>query len=341
MLDSNSGPHYTFVDPSWSDHCDVMVAQALRLLTIFEKRGADRDRVIISIPATDAGIQAARQLEQDHLVPTRLLLVSTASQAVTCVEAGVCSLNVSYEALAQTCASAYRGKLMCNATQLIQGIINLKREHRSEMRVYVTDLTNMEVLHLLHGIDGITLRQDLSEQAQRQSVIISHTPSTDNASGVTSSLPARNSILEREITNRTLDVGLRQMIQHLNIVKKQLGCLLFRRHRMARSTHYQFRMQHSDDFIGDVDMEISFQLELRFNGLAFAAARSDARIQHKGFSEAVYQRYGVEGHRIGEVVEAKYASLVREVENKPDSETQYPDDVAVSLEPTEPASDRE
>ncbi|KAI0672238.1 aldolase [Trametes maxima] len=103
MLDRVDGPHYTFVDPRLHDDPRAMVKHALRLLRLFAEKGYGRERIVVTIPATEAGVQAAKTLESKHHVQTNLSLVSGLAHAAACAEAGATCLTLCYRELSDAC----------------------------------------------------------------------------------------------------------------------------------------------------------------------------------------------------------------------------------------------
>jgi len=78
----------TEVDARLSFDAAATIARARRLLTLYERAGIERARVLVKIAATWEGIQAARALEHDGIACNLTLLFSL-PQAVACAEAGV------------------------------------------------------------------------------------------------------------------------------------------------------------------------------------------------------------------------------------------------------------
>jgi transaldolase len=64
------------------------IAKARKLISLYEKKGVPRDRILIKIASTWEGIRAAEQLESEGIRCNLTLLFSFA-QAVACAEAGV------------------------------------------------------------------------------------------------------------------------------------------------------------------------------------------------------------------------------------------------------------
>lgn len=83
-------PRYvsTEVDARLSFDTAATVARGRRLISMYEKRGISRDRVLIKIASTWEGVQAARQLESEG-IRCNLTLLFGFAQAQACAEAGV------------------------------------------------------------------------------------------------------------------------------------------------------------------------------------------------------------------------------------------------------------
>ncbi len=71
---------------SFDEHSSV--EKAKRLVSLYEKSGVSRERVLIKLASTWEGIEAARRLERDGIHCNMTLLFSFA-QAVACADAGV------------------------------------------------------------------------------------------------------------------------------------------------------------------------------------------------------------------------------------------------------------
>ena len=76
------------IDPVFSFDTENTVLSARRIISLFEKDGVSRERVLIKIAATWEGIKAAQILEKEKIHCNLTLLFSFA-QAVACGEAGV------------------------------------------------------------------------------------------------------------------------------------------------------------------------------------------------------------------------------------------------------------
>jgi len=78
----------TEVAASLSFDTSGTVAKARKLISLYEKKGISRERILIKVASTWEGIQAANELEKEGIHCNLTLLFSFA-QAVACAEAGV------------------------------------------------------------------------------------------------------------------------------------------------------------------------------------------------------------------------------------------------------------
>ena len=94
-----SGAVSTEVDPRVARDADAIVARAKALLALYEERGVKGDKVLIRIPATWEGIEAAKRLEAEGK-KTHVILVSSFAQAAAAAQAGVSVVQPNIGALA-------------------------------------------------------------------------------------------------------------------------------------------------------------------------------------------------------------------------------------------------
>ena len=78
----------TEVDAGLSFDTEATVAKGRKLISMYDKHGVDRNRILIKIASTWEGIRAAEQLEHEGIHCNLTLLFSFA-QAVACAEAKV------------------------------------------------------------------------------------------------------------------------------------------------------------------------------------------------------------------------------------------------------------
>ncbi|XP_013358433.1 PREDICTED: transaldolase isoform X1 [Chinchilla lanigera] len=79
----------TEVDARLSFDKDAMVVRARRLIELYKEAGVGKDRILIKLSSTWEGIQAGRELEEQHGIHCNMTLLFSFAQAVACAEAGV------------------------------------------------------------------------------------------------------------------------------------------------------------------------------------------------------------------------------------------------------------
>lgn len=89
ILEIVPGRVSTEVDARLSFDKDATIKKALEIISLYEKRGISKDRILIKIASTWEGIQAAKLLEEKHGIHCNLTLLFSFVQAVACAEAGV------------------------------------------------------------------------------------------------------------------------------------------------------------------------------------------------------------------------------------------------------------
>ncbi|XP_011861487.1 PREDICTED: probable transaldolase [Vollenhovia emeryi] len=79
----------TEVDARLSFNREASVKKAKKLVTMYEKLGISKERILIKLAATWEGIQAAQELEIKHGIHCNMTLLFSFAQAVACAEAKV------------------------------------------------------------------------------------------------------------------------------------------------------------------------------------------------------------------------------------------------------------
>ncbi|KAF8909582.1 hypothetical protein CPB85DRAFT_1518984, partial [Mucidula mucida] len=95
LIDRSSGPHFTFIDTRLHDDGEAICASAIRLIDMFEEDGIERKRIIVSIPATEAGLRAINELYYEHGIQSNVVYVSGIAHATACAEAGAKAISLS------------------------------------------------------------------------------------------------------------------------------------------------------------------------------------------------------------------------------------------------------
>ncbi|KAH9903331.1 aldolase [Cubamyces lactineus] len=185
MLERVEGPHYTFVDPKFHDDTPSMVGQAVRLVRLFVDKGISRDRIVITIPSTEAGVQAARTLERKHHIQTNLSLVSGLAHAAACAEAQASCITLCYKKLSEVCGrkpasnnpfirawEAVSGASRRAAEEAVQETAAYFKQHKLPTAVMVSNLVSVDDAERLGDFDAVALTgvQSLRARAPAPSV---------------------------------------------------------------------------------------------------------------------------------------------------------------------------
>jgi len=67
---------------------NTIVRKARKLVQRFQANGIAKDRIIVSIPATEEGVHAVRLLSKEDGILVNLAMVTGMSHAAVCAEAG-------------------------------------------------------------------------------------------------------------------------------------------------------------------------------------------------------------------------------------------------------------
>ncbi|KAI9452044.1 hypothetical protein BJY52DRAFT_1294837 [Lactarius psammicola] len=100
LLEFVDGMHCTVLDPrEHSDDPFVLLAKARSLVARFEKLGRDRCTIIVSVPATEAGIAAAASLQCEDGINVNLTSVSGVMHAAACALTGAAAVTIPVAAI--------------------------------------------------------------------------------------------------------------------------------------------------------------------------------------------------------------------------------------------------
>ncbi|KAH9955409.1 hypothetical protein BC827DRAFT_874468 [Russula dissimulans] len=94
LMNFVEGPHCTVVDPRVAADPHALRAKARSLIARFEKLGRGRDVLMVAIPATEAGIEAAAKLQREDGINVILTSVSGLVHATACAQAGAVAVTL-------------------------------------------------------------------------------------------------------------------------------------------------------------------------------------------------------------------------------------------------------
>ncbi|KAJ7130359.1 hypothetical protein C8R44DRAFT_65117 [Mycena epipterygia] len=161
MHNRTGGAQVTFVDPRRNDDAAAMVRSARRLVTLFRARGMSQRKIVISIPATEDGVAAARELEGDHGIHTNLILVASLMHAAVCAEAGASTISIAVGPLLQCHErkrdAVYPDLAMHPGMEVIQATLAYFKLHEFRTRLVGRDFRELAELSALPGFDAVCL----------------------------------------------------------------------------------------------------------------------------------------------------------------------------------------
>ncbi|HQQ62333.1 MAG TPA: transaldolase [Pseudomonadales bacterium] len=160
----------TEVDARLSFDTAATIERARLLISLYEKNGVPRDRVLIKIASTWEGIQAARILEKDNIQCNLTLLFSFA-QARACAEAGVFLISPFVGRVLDWHIKNTDTKNFVPAkepgVQLVKDIYLHYRQYGFDTVVMAASFRNSGEILALAGCDRLTISPALLEELDR------------------------------------------------------------------------------------------------------------------------------------------------------------------------------
>jgi transaldolase len=146
------------------------IAKGRKLISLYEKRGVSRERILIKIASTWEGIQAAASLEKEGIHCNLTLLFSFA-QAVACAEAGV-TLISPFVGRIYDWYKKERGGAEIPADQdpgvaSVTRIFNYYKNYGYNTQVMGASFRNVNQIVRLAGSDLLTISPDLLDQLEQ------------------------------------------------------------------------------------------------------------------------------------------------------------------------------
>src|ERR1700751_2113416 len=158
----------TEVAASLSFDTPATLAKARKLISLYQKKGLSRERVLIKIASTWEGIQAAAELEKEGIHCNLTLLFSFA-QAVACAEAGVTLISPFVGRIYDWYKNHEGGKEI--PPDLDPGVASVRRLYNYYKYGYKTQVLgasfrNLNQILRLAGSDLLTISPDLLVQLE-------------------------------------------------------------------------------------------------------------------------------------------------------------------------------
>src|SRR6516225_11044200 len=146
------------------------VAKARKLISLYQKKGVARERILIKIASTWEGIQAANMLESEGIHCNLTLLFSFA-QAVACAEAGVTLISPFvgriYDWYKKEGGGAEIPADKDPGVASVTRIYNYYKKYGYKTQVMGASFRNVNQIVRLAGADLLTISPDLLDQLEK------------------------------------------------------------------------------------------------------------------------------------------------------------------------------
>jgi transaldolase len=160
----------TEVAASLSFDTEATIAKGRKLISLYEKKGVTRDRVLIKIASTWEGIRAAELLEKEGIHCNLTLLFSFA-QAVACAEAGVTLISPFvgriYDWYKKEKGGAEIPPDQDPGVASVARIYNYYKKYGYKTQVMGASFRNVNQIVRLAGSDLLTISPELLDQLEK------------------------------------------------------------------------------------------------------------------------------------------------------------------------------
>src|SRR5262249_2347639 len=165
-----SGRVSTEVAASLSFDTSATISKARKLISLYQKKGVARERILIKIASSWEGIQAANQLEEEGIHCNLTLLFSFA-QAVACAEAGVTLISPFVGRIYDWYKKEGGGKEspvdQDPGVASVTRIYNYYKKYGYKTQVMGASFRNVNQIIRLAGSDLLTISPDLLDQLEQ------------------------------------------------------------------------------------------------------------------------------------------------------------------------------
>jgi transaldolase len=159
----------TEVAASLSFDTTATIAKARKLISLYEKQGVSRERILIKVASTWEGIRAAELLEKEGIHCNLTLLFSFA-QAVACAEAGVTLISPFVGRIYDWYKKEGGGKEIQPdqdpGVASVARIYNYYKKYDYKTQVMGASFRNVSQIVRLAGCDLLTISPDLLDQLE-------------------------------------------------------------------------------------------------------------------------------------------------------------------------------
>ena len=156
----------TEVDANYSFDTNETIREALDIISLYKRAGIDTSRILIKIPATWQGIQAARILENELGIKCNLTLIFSLTQAIACAEANVTLISP----FVGRVTDYYKANdILYNedpGVLLVKSIYKYFKQHNYKT-IIEASFRNIEQICRLNGCDRLTISPQLISELDK------------------------------------------------------------------------------------------------------------------------------------------------------------------------------
>ncbi len=219
----------TETDARLSFDTAATIAKARRLISLYEKAGTERERVLIKIAATWEGIAAAQVLEQEG-IRCNLTLLFSLVQAARCAEARVQLISPFvgriYDWYKKSTGLEYNGA-DDPGVQSVRKIFAYYKAHGYRTEVMGASFRNTGQIAALAGCDLLTISPDLLKSLQESSAPLTRALPDPNAAAIskldTSESSFRFQLNEDAMASEKLAEGIRLFVKDARALEQLIG----------------------------------------------------------------------------------------------------------------------
>lgn len=173
----------TEVDARLSFDTEATIAKARYLISLYEKQGIPRERVLIKIASTWEGAKAAEVVQKEG-INCNLTLMFSLAQAIACADAGVRLISPFvgriYDYYKATTGKEFQGA-QDPGVQSVNTIYNYYKKFGYETQVMGASFRNLGQITELAGCDLLTISPDLLAELQESDTPLEQKLSAETA----------------------------------------------------------------------------------------------------------------------------------------------------------------
>lgn len=163
----------TEVDARLSFNTEASIKKARHIISLYEKEGIARDRILIKLASTWEGVRAAEVLEKQDGIHCNLTLLFSFAQAVACAEAGVTLISPFVGRIydwyvKRTGKATYDNPADDPGVQSVTRIYNYYKRYGYKTVVMGASFRNISEIKALAGCDLLTIAPSLLAQLETE-----------------------------------------------------------------------------------------------------------------------------------------------------------------------------